>query len=102
MLSLQPEGDNLFHAARFADARLQRSGRCHESEIRAALKGEMRRFRSPDSLSSSALRDMIRCALTDKEHLHPSLSDFGCQKCRLNWGLMHSRSITASVSLQEQ
>ncbi|KAK9917166.1 hypothetical protein WJX75_001505 [Coccomyxa subellipsoidea] len=44
----------------FADARLQRSGRCHESEIRAALKGEVRRFRSPDSLSSSALRDMIR------------------------------------------
>ncbi len=50
------------HAARFADARLQRSGRCHESEIRAALKVEVRRFRSPDSLSSSALRDMIRCA----------------------------------------
>ncbi|EIE27726.1 hypothetical protein COCSUDRAFT_55711 [Coccomyxa subellipsoidea C-169] len=46
--------------ARFADARLQRSGRCHESEIRAALKVEVRRFRSPDSLSSSALRDMIR------------------------------------------
>lgn len=46
--------------ARFAEARLRRSGRCHESEIRAALKGEVRRFGSTDSLSSAALRDMIR------------------------------------------
>jgi len=56
-------------AARFAEGRLRRSGRCHESEIRAALKAEVRRFRSPDSLSSAALKDMIRCAQGNM-HMH--------------------------------
>ena len=48
------------HAARFAERRLQRSGRCHESEIRAALGREFTRYRNPETLSDSALRDMIR------------------------------------------
>lgn len=47
-------------AAQFAEERLRRSGRCHESEVRDALSKADRRFRGPDSLSESALRDMIR------------------------------------------
>ena len=47
-------------AAKFADQRLRRSGRCHESEVRDALQKADRRLRGPNSLSESALRDMIR------------------------------------------
>ena len=72
------------NAARFAEARLQRNGRCHESEIRAALKGEVRRFRSPDSLSSSALRDMIRSASENcKSVCHHSKSDLHIERSEM-------------------
>ncbi len=47
-------------AAKFAEERLRRSGRCHESEIKDALSKSDRRFRGPDAMSESALRDMIR------------------------------------------
>ena len=50
----------LHRAAKFADQRLRRSGRCHESEVRDALQKADRRLRGPNSLSESALRDMIR------------------------------------------
>ena len=49
-----------FHAARLAEARLQRSGRCHESEVRAALGRSLPRYRSSATLSDAALRNMIR------------------------------------------
>ena len=39
---------------------MQRSGRCHESEIRAALGREFVRYRNPQTLSDGALRDMVR------------------------------------------
>ena len=39
---------------------MRRSGRCHESEIRGALSKSDRRFRGPNEMSESALRDMIR------------------------------------------
>jgi hypothetical protein len=47
-------------AARFADQRLRRSGRCHESEVRGALQGEVRSFRGREALSDALLRDLIR------------------------------------------
>ncbi len=51
---------SLSGAAKFAEERLRRSGRCHESEVRDALSKSDRRFRGPDAMSESALRDMIR------------------------------------------
>lgn len=48
------------HAARFADQRLRRSGRCHESEVKAALSTEVRGFRGTGALSDSEFRDMIK------------------------------------------
>ena len=44
-------------AVRFADARLQRSGRCHEREVLAALGREMPRYRSLDGMT---LRSLVR------------------------------------------
>ncbi|KXZ51868.1 hypothetical protein GPECTOR_11g304 [Gonium pectorale] len=44
----------------FADARLQRSGRCHESEVVAVFRREVPRYRSPEALSDAVLRDLIR------------------------------------------
>lgn len=42
---------------RFASARLQRSGRCHESEVLKALGRELPRYRS---LDSQTLRQLVR------------------------------------------
>lgn len=47
-------------AARFADARLQRSGRCHESEILKALQREMPQFRREGALDGNTLRQLVR------------------------------------------
>lgn len=49
-------------AAAFADRQLQRSGRCHESEVFAAFRRAPGngRYRSPDTLPDSTLRDMVR------------------------------------------
>lgn len=44
-------------AVRFASARLQRSGRCHESEILRALGRELPRYRS---LDSNTMRQLVR------------------------------------------
>ena len=41
---------------RFADARLQRGGRCHESEILRALGRELPRYRAERQLDSNTLR----------------------------------------------
>ncbi|PSC69498.1 hypothetical protein C2E20_7018 [Micractinium conductrix] len=45
---------------RFADARLQRGGRCHESEILRALGRELPRYRAERQLDSNTLRDLVR------------------------------------------
>lgn len=49
-------------AAAFADRQLQRSGRCHESEVFAAFRRAPGngRYRSLDTLPDSTLRDMVR------------------------------------------
>jgi hypothetical protein len=46
--------------ARFADKRLQRSGRCHESEVFAAFRTSLPGYRSPDLLPDATLRSMVR------------------------------------------
>lgn len=48
--------------AAFADRQLQRSGRCHESEVFAAFRRAPGngRYRSTDALPDSTLRDMVR------------------------------------------
>lgn len=48
------------HAAVFANDKLQRSGRCHESEVFNAFRRSHARYRSADVLPDSALRDMVR------------------------------------------
>lgn len=45
---------------RFANVRLQRAGRCHESEVFAAFRREHSRYRSPEALSDATLRDLVR------------------------------------------
>jgi hypothetical protein len=47
-------------AAGFADARLQRSGRCHESEVFGAFRQRFGKYRSADVMPDSTLRDMVR------------------------------------------
>lgn len=47
-------------AAAFANNKMQRSGRCHESEVFAAFRRSNGRYRSPDVLPDSTLRDMVR------------------------------------------
>lgn len=44
----------------FADLRLQRSGRCHETEILRALGRELPRYRGERKLDSNTLRDLVR------------------------------------------
>ncbi|KAG1665667.1 hypothetical protein FOA52_005457 [Chlamydomonas sp. UWO 241] len=46
--------------ARFADARLQRNGRCHESEVFAAFRLQYVKYRGADTISDAVLRDMVR------------------------------------------
>lgn len=45
--------------ARFADRRLRRAGRCHESEVFAAFRREHARYRSPDVVDDATLRTMV-------------------------------------------
>jgi hypothetical protein len=47
-------------AAGFADVRLQRSGRCHESEVFGAFRQRFGKYRSADIMPDSTLRDMVR------------------------------------------
>ncbi len=54
-------------AAAWADERLQKSGQCHESEVYSSFRKQFARYRSPDTLSDAALKDMIR-------NWHPSAS----------------------------
>ena len=44
----------------FADKKLQRSGRCHESELFNAFRRSYARYRSAEVLPDSTLRDMVR------------------------------------------
>ncbi|GLI65966.1 hypothetical protein VaNZ11_009650 [Volvox africanus] len=44
----------------FAESRLVRSGRCHESDVAAALRRELPRYRAKEALSDGVLRDLIR------------------------------------------
>ena len=53
--------------ARFADARLQRSGRCHESEILRALQREMPQFRREGALDAGSMRQLVRNWQPDAE-----------------------------------
>ncbi|KAI7839403.1 hypothetical protein COHA_006804 [Chlorella ohadii] len=53
--------------ARFADARLQRSGRCHETEIIKALQRELPQFRREGALEGAALRQLVRNWAPDAE-----------------------------------
>ncbi|KAK9836358.1 hypothetical protein WJX81_008368 [Elliptochloris bilobata] len=46
--------------ARFAEERLQRSGRCHESELRAALGRALPRYRGAGGLPDTRLRELVR------------------------------------------
>ena len=48
------------HAAHFAEQRLQRSGRCHESELRAALGAALPRYRGAGGLPDARLRELVR------------------------------------------
>lgn len=54
-------------AARFADARLQRSGRCHETEIIKALQRELPQFRREGALEGATLRQLVRNWAPDAE-----------------------------------
>ncbi|WIA21371.1 hypothetical protein OEZ85_000590 [Tetradesmus obliquus] len=45
--------------AGFADVRLQRSGRCHESEVFTAFRQRFGKYRSADVMPDSTLRDMV-------------------------------------------
>ncbi|GAX83120.1 hypothetical protein CEUSTIGMA_g10546.t1 [Chlamydomonas eustigma] len=46
--------------ARFADQRLQRGGRCHESEVFNAFRREFAKYRREEVISDEELRSMIR------------------------------------------
>lgn len=44
----------------FANLRLQRSGRCHESEVFAAFRKELPKYRSPEVADDEQLRSFVR------------------------------------------
>mmetsp|Transcript_26026 Transcript_26026/g.56774 ORF Transcript_26026/g.56774 Transcript_26026/m.56774 type:complete len:323 (-) Transcript_26026:763-1731(-) len=46
--------------ANFADARLQKAGRCHESEVFGAFRKEFAKYRREEVISDAVLRDMVR------------------------------------------
>jgi hypothetical protein len=48
------------HAVGFANLRLQRSGRCHESEVFAAFRKELPKYRSPEVTDDEQLRSFVR------------------------------------------
>lgn len=50
----------LLPAAAWANTKLQRSGRCHESEVFNAFRRSSGRYRSAEVLPDSTLRDMVR------------------------------------------
>lgn len=47
-------------AVGFAKERLQRSGRCHESEVFAAFRRELPKYRSPEVADDEQLRSFVR------------------------------------------
>ncbi len=47
-------------AVGFADARLQRNGRCHESEVFAAFRRDLVRYRAPEAVTDDQLRSFVR------------------------------------------
>ncbi len=47
-------------AASWADSRLQRGGRCHESEVFSAFRKAFGRYRSEEAVPDNVLRDMVR------------------------------------------
>lgn len=47
-------------AVRFANVRLQRTGRCHESEVFGVFRREHSRYRTAETLSDATLRDLVR------------------------------------------
>lgn len=62
---------------RFADARLARRGRCHETEVLRALQRELPKYRQPDSgLDGGTLRCVARLLRTlPRAASHPSVSN---------------------------
>lgn len=56
----QPHPPACASSVTFAESRLLRSGRCHESEVMAALRRELPRYRSSEVLPEAVLRDLIR------------------------------------------
>ncbi|EFJ42408.1 hypothetical protein VOLCADRAFT_97483 [Volvox carteri f. nagariensis] len=51
----------------FAESRLVRSGRCHESDVAAAFRRELPRYRSREALPDAVLRDLIRTWHSDAD-----------------------------------
>lgn len=49
-----------FYAAAFARQKLQKSGRCHESEVFKQFRRANARYRSEEAISDDVLRDMVR------------------------------------------
>lgn len=47
-------------AVAFANTRLVRSGRCHESEVAAAFRQAYGKYRSREALPDTVLRDLVR------------------------------------------
>ena len=47
-------------AVGFASVRLQRGGRCHESEVFAAFRKELPKYRSPEVADDEQLRSFVR------------------------------------------
>eukprot|EP00967_Tisochrysis_lutea_P057537 scaffold72970_cov19-Tisochrysis_lutea.AAC.2 len=48
----------LYYAAAFAAQKLQKSGRCHESEIFKQFRRSYAKYRSEEAISDDVLRDM--------------------------------------------
>ncbi|KAK9815335.1 hypothetical protein WJX72_001923 [[Myrmecia] bisecta] len=46
--------------AGFANERLQRTGRCHESEVFKAFRREFAKYRTEEAVSEAILRDLVR------------------------------------------
>lgn len=45
---------------RYASEKLQRSGRCHESEVIRGFRRSFARYRQPSAISDATIRDMVR------------------------------------------
>ena len=44
----------------FANQRLQRDGRCHESEVFKAFRRDVPKYRAPDAVTDAQLRSFVR------------------------------------------